>query len=72
MKVTNDDMIAGALFDFAAWLTTRPKTLRVGASCDAGIMPPLIVEFMKMRGVRFVNPLISGWDTMLSADRKGE
>lgn len=38
MVVTNDDMVAGAVFDFASWLTARPDTIKVGASNEVGVM----------------------------------
>lgn len=70
MVVTNDDMVAGALFDFAAWLTTREATLIVGASHESSAIVPVVQDFLKARGLEKAKPFVSGWEIMLVADRK--
>ena len=34
-----------AVFGFAAWLTTRPKSIRIGAKCECGIVARLVGEW---------------------------
>lgn len=45
-----DKDTAGAVFDFAGFLTTRKKVISVGASEDAAPMADLVQEFLKKRG----------------------
>jgi hypothetical protein len=54
--------IAGALFDFAAWLSTRPKVFTIGASepC-AGELADLLAEWAKLRGLSIENARVAHW-----------
>ena len=44
-------VIAGVLFDFMGWLTSRPKRLVLSASDNASPAVKVIEEFAKMRGL---------------------
>ena len=53
--------IAGAIFDFAAFLTTRPYTITFGAPHDAAPMIPLIQEWAGLRELDTGAPNLA-WD----------
>jgi hypothetical protein len=44
-------VIAGALFDFMAWLTSRPKRIMLSSADDASPAVDAIKDFAKMRGL---------------------
>jgi hypothetical protein len=61
------DLIAGALFDFAGFLTTRDKPVEFGASCDASPAVELLQQFAKKRGLSLESPDIQQWSLALAA-----
>ena len=44
-------MIAGALFDFGGFLTTRAEAVTVGAAHDAAPVVQLVAAFLESRGL---------------------
>lgn len=56
-------IIAGAVFDFAAWLTTRPKTVRAGAEEEASPMVDLLEGWASERGLSLDNAMVQDWNT---------
>jgi hypothetical protein len=62
LSSSTQSLIAGAIFDFAAYLTTRPKTIHVGAS---EVVPPLVEELQKwalLRKLELSKADVLGWD----------
>lgn len=54
--------IAGAIFDFAAWLTTRDMSLTVGRShACAGELTDLVAEWARQRGLSIENARVAHW-----------
>jgi hypothetical protein len=66
--------IAGALFDFIAWLSTRPKTICIGAAQPcAGTLADLLAEWAVQRGLSIENARVGHWDMgVCSVDPKEE
>lgn len=50
-----DDVIAGVLYDFMGWLTTRRTQLKLSDKDVCGPAVDVIVEFAKMRGLKLDN-----------------
>lgn len=58
-------LIAGALFDFCAHLTTQPGTLKLGASHSSpAIMEPL-KAWAKLRGLKLDDAAVQTWQDWL-------
>lgn len=57
-------VIAGALFDFLAWLSTR-DTLVVGAHHDAAPLPELLGEWADTRGLSLAGAEVQSWQKRL-------
>lgn len=53
--------IAGALYAFAAWMTTRPERLVTSSSDDAAPAAEAVVEFLTQHGLADVEPNVKGW-----------
>lgn len=54
-------VIAGALFDFAGFLTTRDKVITLGASEEAGAAVEAIEEWAAARGLSLDEAAVGGW-----------
>ena len=54
-------MIAGALFDFMAWLTSRPKRIMLSSADDASPAVDAIKDFAKMRGLSLDDARVQDW-----------
>lgn len=57
-----DKKIAGALFDFVGFLTTRPESVEVGSSSTVYGIHNLLIEWAKLRGLKLTEPDIEGWN----------
>lgn len=57
----NHNDIAGAVFDFGAFLTGRPYTITLGASHDTAPIIPLIREWAELRKLDTGAPNLE-WD----------
>ena len=56
-------VIAGALFDFMGWLTTRKEKLVLSSSDDASSAVAAITEFAKMRELSLDGAKVTDWNT---------
>lgn len=54
-------VIAGALFDFMAWLTSRPKRIMLSSVDDASPAVDAIRDFAKMRGLSLDEAQVQTW-----------
>jgi hypothetical protein len=57
----NDSVIAGALFDFMGWLTTRDERLVLSGADEAGPAVDAIRDFAKMRGLSLDDARVQNW-----------
>ena len=57
-------VIAGALFDFMAWLTTRDERLVLSGADEAGPAVDAIRDFAKMRGLSLDDAKVQDWQDM--------
>ncbi len=57
-----DHVVAGAIFDFMGWLTTRQEKLVLSSADDAAPAAEAVKEFLTMRGVaQDCEPMIHDW-----------
>jgi hypothetical protein len=62
-----DHVVAGAIFDFMGWLTTRQEKLVLSSADDAAPAAEAVKEFLTMRGVaQDCEPMIHGWPARCS------
>ena len=54
-------VIAGALFDFMGWLTSRKERLVLSSADEAGPAVEAITEFSKMRGLSLDDAKVQDW-----------
>lgn len=59
-------MIAGALFDFMAWLTSRPKRIMLSSADDASPAVDAIKDFAKLRGLSLDDAQVQNWQEALA------
>lgn len=59
------DVIAGALFDFMAWLTSRPKRIMLSSVDDASPAVDAIRDFAKLRGLSLDDARVQAWQDVL-------
>ena len=57
-------VIAGALFDFMAWLTTRDERLVLSSADEASPAVDAIRDFAKMRGLSLDDARVQDWQDM--------
>ena len=57
-------VIAGVLFDFMGWLTSRQERLVLSASDDASPAVKVIEDFAKMRGLSLDDAKVKNWQDM--------
>lgn len=62
----NHAVIAGALFDFMAWLTTRDERLVLSGADEAGPAVEAITAFSKMRGLSLDDAQVQNWQEALA------
>ena len=58
-------VISGAIFDFAGYLTTRPKVIEVGSAANASPMVELIKEWADLRGLSLDDAAVQSWQEWL-------
>jgi hypothetical protein len=58
-------VIAGAIFDFAGFLTTRPNTIEVGSTANAAPMADLVKEWAELRGLSLDDAAVLSWQELL-------
>ena len=59
-------IIAGALFDFMGWLTSRPKRIMLSSADDASPAVDAIKDFAKMRGLSLDDARVQDWQEALA------
>ena len=59
------DIVAGALFDFMAWLTSRPKRIMLSSIDDASPAVDAIRDFAKLRGLSLDDAQVQAWQDVL-------
>ncbi|BCG50132.1 hypothetical protein [Ralstonia phage RP13] len=62
-----DYVVAGALYDFAARLTTLDQSITVGAKHNASPMAELVNKFINERGVDQSEAMVQDWTECLTA-----
>ena len=60
-KPVSHSVIAGALFDFMGWLTSRPERLALSRVDDASPAVDAITDFAKMRGLSLDDARVQDW-----------
>ena len=69
-----DHVVAGAIFDFMGWLTTRQEKLVLSSADDVAPAAEAVKEFLTMRGVaQDCEPMIHDWParcSMVTANAK--
>ena len=59
-------IVAGALFDFMGFLTTRDEAVALGGDNECSVAVDLIREFAKLRGLDIgSDPLVQTWQDEL-------
>lgn len=59
----NDSVIAGALFDFMGYLTSRKERLVLSSADEASPAVDAIRDFAKMRGLSLDDAKVQDWHT---------
>ena len=63
-------VIAGVLFDFMGWLTSRQERLVLSSCDDASPAVKVIEEFAIMRGLSLDDAKVKDWQDMIAPPRK--
>ena len=61
--MSEDKTIAGAIYDFAGFLTTLEDFISIGSTENASIMIELISEWAEKRNLNIDDADVSGWNT---------
>ena len=62
-----DHVVAGAIYDFMGWLTSRPEKLTLSSADDAAPSACAVKDFLTMRGVdQDCEPMIVDWPARCS------
>ena len=67
---TDAQIIAGAIFDFAGFLTTRDKVIKVGSTANAAPVADLVKEWADMRKLSLDDVAVSWWQDVLEEPPK--
>jgi len=62
----NNSIIAGALFDFMGWLTSRKERLVLSSTDEASPAVDAIKDFAKMRGLSLDDAQVQTWQEALA------
>ena len=54
-------IVAGAIFDFAGFLTTRAEVIEVGSTANAGPVADLVKEWAELRGLNLADAAVLSW-----------
>jgi hypothetical protein len=65
-KQVTHSVVAGVLFDFMGWLTSREKRLTLSSTDEAGPAVEAITEFAKMRDLRLEDAQVEHWPAILT------
>ena len=69
VMMRRDATIAGVLFDFMGWLTTRKERLCLSSADDASPAVTAITEFAKMRNLSLDNAMVTDWQSGAAPQR---
>ena len=69
MSSVEHAVIAGALFDFMGWLTSRKERLVLSSADEASPAVDAIRDFAKMRGLSLDDAKVQDWNTSPPAQR---
>lgn len=72
MPNDTERMIAGALVDFLAWMTTRPESVPIGAAEDASRPFELLQEWAMIRGLLLDDAAVLQWQNALTKAKTQE
>jgi hypothetical protein len=61
-------VIAGAIFDFGGFLTTRDNVVEIGATANASSMVELIKEWAALRGLSLDDAAVLSWQETIKPD----
>lgn len=64
-KQNNSAIIAGAIFDFCGFLTTRPQSISVGSSEECSVIIKLIEEWAGKRRLSLNSADVKNWENKL-------
>jgi antitoxin component HigA of HigAB toxin-antitoxin module len=64
LRETRQAIIAGVLFDFMGWLTSRKERLVLSGADEAGPAVDVIRDFAKMRGLSLDDAKVQDWQDM--------
>jgi hypothetical protein len=65
VRMMNDSVIAGALFDFMGWLTSRKNRLVLSSVDEASPAVDAIRDFAKMRGLSLDDAMVQDWQNSI-------
>ncbi len=54
-------IVAGAIFDFAGFMTSRSEVLEVGSTAEAGPVADLVKEWAELRGLDLADAAVLSW-----------
>ena len=54
-------IVAGAIFDFAGFMTSRSEVIEVGSTADAGPVADLVKEWAELRGLDLADAAVLSW-----------
>ena len=63
-------VIAGAIFDFAGFLTTRTRVIEVGETANASPVAELVREWAEIRGLSLADAAVLSWQDLLVARQR--
>lgn len=66
------DVISGAIFDFAGYMTTRNKTIPVGAKADASPVANMVKNWANKRVLNIDSANVTNWQNALERAITGE
>jgi hypothetical protein len=70
LKEVQQAVIAGALFDFMGWLTSRKERLVLSSADEASPAVDAIRDFAKMRGLSLDDAKVQEWNTIPPAPQR--
>jgi len=63
-------IVAGAIYDFAGFLTTRDAVIPVGSSANASPMVELVKQWAEMRGLQLHDAAVQSWQEHIRAAKE--
>lgn len=60
-------IVAGAIFDFAGFMTTRAKVIEVGSTANAGPVADLVKEWAELRGLSLADAAVLSWQLHMTS-----